>query len=116
MILAVQGSHNFDQYEIFLNGIFRSLKNMSDDDSEILIYSAGPRRVNGMVMEFANVSERSLKGRGIKIKVRKVPPSWLEENIVDVDYLAYFSKPKEPESRLVKVAEAKDIPIGVYRY
>ena len=116
MILAVQGSRSFDRYEIFLNGMYRALTNMDKKDSEILIYSAGPSKVNSMVMEFANVSERGLKGRGIKIKVRKVPLSWLEDNVVEIDYLLYCSKPKEPESRLVKLAEAKDVQVGVCRY
>jgi hypothetical protein len=69
-----------------------------------------------MGLEFSNVSERSLKARGIKIKFFKVPPSWIKENIRSINYLAYFSKPKEPVSSLVDLAESKDIEVGVYRY
>jgi hypothetical protein len=69
-----------------------------------------------MAMEFVNISERSLKARGIKIKLIKIPPSWIKDNIHSIGYLAYFSKPKEPVSDLVDLAEAKDIEVGVYRY
>jgi hypothetical protein len=46
----------------------------------------------------------------------KVPPSWIKNNINNLGYFAYFSKPKEAVSELVDMAEAKDIQIGVYRY
>jgi hypothetical protein len=67
-------------------------------------------------MEFVNVSERSLKARGIKIRLIKVPPKWIEQNITTIDYFAFFSKPKEPVSKLVDLADAKDVNVGVYRY
>ena len=89
---------------------------MSSDDRELTILSAGPMNINEFAMEFSNVSERSLKARGIKIKFRKVPPSWLENNITSLNYFAFFSKPKEPVSRAVDLADAKDVEVGVYRY
>ena len=116
MILAVQGTNKFDEYAIFLRAMGTALHGMKEDDKEIIIYSAGPRRINGMAFEFANISERSLKGRGIRIKVQKVPPSWLENNLYEIDYFAFFSRPKEPVSKLVELAEAKDLEVGVYRY
>jgi NADH dehydrogenase FAD-containing subunit len=116
MILAVQGSNRFDEYTIFLRAMYTALHEVQEDDKEIVIYSAGPRRVNQMAREFVNVTERSLKARGIKIKLQKMPVSWLEENVFSIDYLAYFSKPKEPVSKLVQVAESKDLKVGIYRY
>jgi hypothetical protein len=89
---------------------------MEQGDNEFLIYSAGPARINEMAIEFSNISERSLKARGIKIRTFKVPPKWLKENITNMNYLAFFSKPKEPVTDIVKAAEAKDIEVGVYRY
>jgi hypothetical protein len=116
MILVVQGSKAFDEYAIFLRAMGTAMSSMDPEDNFIGIYSVGPHRINEMAMEFANISERSLKSRGIKIRVFKVPPSWVKENIHDVGYLAYFSKPKEPVSDLVKLGDAKDIEVGVYRY
>jgi hypothetical protein len=93
-----------------------SLSMLKEEDKEFFLYSAGPSVVNSMGLEFSNISERSLKARGIKIKLFKVPPSWIKQNIHSVDYLAYFGRPKEPVSDLVDFAESKDIEVGVYRY
>jgi hypothetical protein len=114
MIMAVQGSRNFEDYAVFLRAMRTALSGMNNEDKEIYIYSAGPAKVNSMVMEFTNVSERSLKSRGIKIQMRKVPPSWVEEYVRDIDYFAYFGKPNEPVSKLVKVADGAGVEAGVY--
>ena len=114
MIMAVQGSRNFEDYAVFLRAMRTALSGMGKEDKEIYIYSAGPARVNSMAMEFANVSERSLKARGIKIQMRKVPPSWVKEYMKDIDYFAYFGKPNEPVSDLVNVADGLGIEAGVY--
>lgn len=116
MIVAIQGSKSFDDYAIFLRAMGTALRSLPKEDQEFLIYSAGPARVNSFGMEFSNISERSLKVRGIKIKLIKVPPSWIRDNISKVNYFAYFSKPKEPLSPLVELADAKDIDVNVYRY
>lgn len=116
MIVGVQGSRNFDDYAVFLRAMGTSLSMLPEGDNLFMIYSAGPVNINSMAMEFANVSERSLKARGIKILVRKVPPYWIKDNIFEINYFAYFSKPKEPISELVRYAEEKDAEVGVYRY
>lgn len=116
MIIGVQGTRNFNDYNIFLRAMGTALSDLDSSDTEIIIYSAGPANVNSMAMEFSNVSERSLKARGIKIRMNRVPPKWLRDNIRDVDYFAFFSKPKEPVSDIVEAAEAKDKEVGVYRY
>lgn len=116
MIVAIQGSKTFNDYSVFLRAMGTSLSMLGEEDKEFLIYSAGPASINSMGLEFSNVSERGLKARGIKIKFFKIPPSWIKGNIHSIDYLAYFSKPKEPVSSLVDLAESKDIEVGVYRY
>lgn len=116
MIVAIQGSRNFSDYNVFLRAMGTALSSMDRNDKTFIIYSAGPININSMGMEFSNIAERSLKARGIKIKLNKVPPSWVKENIRDIDYFAYFSKPKEPVSDLVDLAEAKDIEVGIYRF
>ena len=116
MIIGVQGSRNFEDYAIFLRAMGTALSMMEESDNLLEICSAGPARVNSMALEFANVSERSLKARGIRVRVRKVPPSWIKENIFSINYFAYFSKPRESVSELVQYAESKDAEVGVYRY
>lgn len=114
--MAIQGSRNFSDYNVFLRAMGTALSSMDSDDKTFIICSAGPANINSMGMEFSNISERSLKARGIKIKLNKVPPSWIKDNIRDINYFAYFSKPKEPVSELVDLAEAKDIEVGIYRF
>ncbi|MFM6944057.1 MAG: hypothetical protein ACKOXV_02105 [Bacteroidota bacterium] len=116
MIVAIQGTRNFNDYSIFLRAMGTAMSGIESGDDSITVFSAGPAHLNSMGMEFVNVSERSLKARGIKIKLVKVPPSWIEENINKIDYFAFFSKPKETLSPLVDIADAKGVEVGVYRY
>lgn len=116
MIVGVQGSRNFTDYNIFLRAIGTALSMLPEDADEFTIMSAGPARVNEMAMEFSNVSERSLKARGIRIKLVKVPSKWFKSNMHVIDYFMYFGLPKEPVSDLVREAEDKEIEVGVYRY
>lgn len=116
MKIAIQGTKSFSDYTIFLRAMGTALSTLPSEDKEFTIFTAGPAQINSFGMEFSNISERSLKARGIKIKLVKVPPKWVKDNIHDIDYLAFFSKPKEPVSDLVDLAEAKDIEVGIYRY
>lgn len=116
MIVAVQGSRSFDEYTIFLRAMGTALSMMEKDDDVFIIYAAGPVKINSMATEFVNVSERSLKARGIRARVKRVPASWLKDNMEDLNYFAYFSKPKEAVSELVDYAETINAEVGVYRY
>lgn len=116
MILAVQGTNTFDDYQVFLRAMGVAMSMMHAEDKEFYIYTAGPVKINAMVSEFAGVSEKSFKARGMKIKFFKVPASYIEENLDFMNYFAFFSKPKESTSKLVDLAEAKNIEIGLFRY
>lgn len=116
MILAVQGTMEFDDYNVFLRAISVALSDMAEDDKNIVIYSAGPVKVNNFVSEFSNISERSMKARGKKIKFYKVPQSFVEQELDNIDYFAFLAKPKQPVSRLTRLAEEKDIEVGIFQY
>ena len=116
MIVVVQGTNEFEDYNVFIRAMGVAMSSMSEDDKEFLVYSAGPARVNAMVSEFCNLSERGMKARGKKIKYYKVPPSWVEENMEYVNYFAYLSKPKQSVSKLVAKAELQNIEVGIFRY
>ena len=116
MIVGIQGTKSFNDYSVFLRGIGNALRSLPQDDKEFTIMSAGPININNLALEFANVSENSLKARGVKIKLVKIPPSWIKNNIHSVNYFLFFSKPKEQLSELVDLAEAKDVEVGVYRF
>jgi hypothetical protein len=93
-----------------------ALSEMNLQESEFHLYTAGPSKINSMVMEFSNISERSLKLRGIKIRFFKISPKWLKENIHEMNSFLYFSKPKETPSDIVEIAERKGLDVGLYRY
>ena len=116
MIVGVQGSKSFDDYSIFLRAIGTALTQLPEGDTEFLVYSIGPANINRMAMEFCNVTERSMKAQGIKARMFKIPFSWAKDNIHELDYFIYLSKPKERNSELVDLADRKDIEVGVYRY
>ena len=116
MIVAVQGTKEFNDYSIFIRAMGVAMCNMQDSDKEFVIYSAGPARVNSFVSEFSNLSERGMKARGRKIKFYKVPESWVQENMEHINYFAFLSKPKESVSKLVHSAELKNVEVGIFRY
>ena len=114
MIIGIQSSKKFTDYNVFLRAMGTALSSMDPEDSEFTIMSAGPARLNEMGMEFSNISERSLKARGIAIKMVRVPVAWFDTNMQVIDYFMYFSLPKEPVTPLVSRAEDLDIEVGIY--
>lgn len=116
MIVVVQGTKGFNDYSIFLSGMRSALIHLPDEDKQFTIFSAGPVNINSMAMEFINVTERSLKARGIRTKLVKVPPSWIETNHRDIDLLAYYALPKEPIPDMITRVGNKDVNVQVYRF
>jgi hypothetical protein len=116
MIVGVQGTSSFQDYNVFLRAMGVAMSILPEDDKYFYIYSAGPVNINAMVSEFSNLSEKGMKARGKKIKFYKVPPSWIEENMDSVNYFMYLSKPKESESKLVSTAQSHNVEVGLFRY
>lgn len=116
MIVGVQGTSSFTDYQIFLRAMGVALSSMPADDEYFYIYTAGPANINKMVMEFVNVSEKGMKSRNKKIKMFKVAPSWISENISEINYFAYLAKSKEGSSKLVAEAELNNVEVGIFRY
>jgi hypothetical protein len=116
MIVAVQGTKEFNDYNVFIRAMGVALSGMKDEDKEFILYSAGPATINSFASEFCNLSERGMKSRGRKIKFFHVPPSYIEENIEQLNYFAFLSQPKQSVSKLVNIAESKNIEVGIFRY
>lgn len=116
MIVGIQGTSSFSDYNVFLRAMGVAMSGMSEDDQYFYVYSAGPVKINSMASEFVNLSERGMKMRGKKIKLYKVPSSWMEENMKEMNYLAFFSQPREQVSSLVKIAENNNVEVGIFRY
>lgn len=116
MIVTIQGTKNFKDYSIFLRAMGTALSSKDPEDKEFFVYAIGSANINSMGLEFMNITERSLKAQGIRSRLFKVPPSWVKDNVHDIDYFAYFSKPKEPVSSALEYAESKSVDIGIYRF
>lgn len=115
MIIGMQASRNFNDYSVFLRAMGTALYSIGED-TEFTILTAGPHKLNDMAMEFVNISERSLKAKGIKAKVVKMPDKAIQERLLDLDSFLYFSLPKETPSELALEAEAKDLEVLFYRF
>lgn len=113
MNIAVQGTKEFSDYNIFLRAMGVAL---SDADKEFNVYSVGPAQINSFTAEFCNRSETSLKQRGIKVRFYKVPQSFIEENIDSFDYFAFLSAPNQRPSRLTAQMELAGVETGIFRY
>jgi hypothetical protein len=116
MIVGVQGTNSFENYNIFLRAMAVALSGLTEEDKDFHIYSAGPNNVNMMAMEFSNLSERGMKSRGKSIKLFKVTPQWLEENIEMLNHFAFLSNPKESVSKIVHISKMNNINTNVYTF
>jgi hypothetical protein len=116
MIIAVEGTKGFADYEIFMRAMGVALSNPTVD-SEIQVWSLGPHKINSFTAAFCNSSEHFLKLKGFKISFYKVTHSWVAENLVNVNYFAYFSLPNDPTSRMCKAAQQiEGVEVGIFRY
>lgn len=116
MNVVVQGTKQFNEYNIFLRAMGVALSNMQENDEEFNVYSLGPAKINSMVSEFCNLSERGMKSRGRKIRHYFVHFDWVKENIDYMNYFVFVSKPKEEVSKMIAYAELQGKEIGVFRY
>lgn len=114
MNIAVQGTKEFSDYNVFLRAMGVVLSDV--EDGEFNVYSVGPAQINSFTAEFCNLSENGLKQRGIKTRFYRVPASYVEENMSDFSYVAFLSTPNQRPSRLVASAELKGIEVGIFRY
>jgi hypothetical protein len=116
MIVAVQGSNNFDDYTVFLRSMAVALSGMADSDKELHVYSVGPTKVNNFVSEFCNLTEKGFRGRGKKVKYYKAQQDWVADNIQTIHYFAYLCNENEHPSKLVATAQLNNVEIGIFRY
>jgi hypothetical protein len=93
-----------------------ALSELSEEEKEFYLYSAGPGNVNDMAMEFVNLSEKGMKSRGKSIKLFRVTPRWVEENIQSFNHFAFVSNPKERVSNIVSLSKSNNINTNVYNF
>lgn len=115
MIIGVQGTKKFSDYDTFMRAMGVALSQPNDEDV-IEVWSAGPHKINSFTAAFCNSAENYLKQKGYKVVFRKVPAEYIEDNIDYLSYLAYFSSKNERPSKLISAAELANIEVGIYRY
>lgn len=115
MNIAVQGSKDFIDYNVFMRSMGVALSSIGDD-AEFNVYSVGPAQINSFTSEFCNMSEEGLKRRGIKIKFFKVPSSYIQEHAKTFSYFAFLSTPHERPSSLVSYMNLMGVETGIFRY
>jgi len=116
MIIAVEGTKSFDNYDIFMRamGVALSLPSV---DNDIQVWSLGPHKINSFTASFCNSSESFLKNKGFRIHFYKVGHAWVADNISSVNYYAFFSMPKESESKMCKLAQdIEGCEVGIFKY
>lgn len=114
MNVAVQGTKEFSDYNVFMRAMGVALSSV--EDGEFNVYTAGPAQVNSFTAEFCNMSENGLRRRGIKVRYYKVPASYIEDNFDIIDYIAFLSTPNQRPSKLVASAELAGVETGIFRY
>jgi len=114
MIIAVEGTKSFKNYDVFTRAMGVALSNMSNDKN-IEVWSAGPHNVNNFTAAFCNITENYLKQKGFKISFKKLPPRYIEENISYVSYFIFLGTRSEPKSKLAAMAEMSGVETGVFR-
>ena len=117
MKILLQGSKDFDDYQVLMRAMGVALSSMPPQDKSFEIYSVGPHKTNDLAVSFANLTENNLKSRGIKVRFHKLPAKLAEEKIDRFDYMAYLSNPENKRlSALTNKAEANGVELGIFRY
>ena len=117
MKVLVQGTKDFTDYQVLMRAMGVALASMKPGDKEFQIYSVGPHKTNDLAISFANLTENSLKNRGIKVKFHKLPAKLAEDRIDRFDYMAYLAHPDNRRlSALTNKAEENGIELGIFRY
>ena len=117
MKILLQGSKDFNDYQVMMRAMGVALSSMPPQDKSFEIYSVGPHKTNDLAIAFSNLTEESLKSRGIKVSFHKLPPKLAEDKIHKFDYMAYLSNPENRRlSALTNKAEANGVELGIFRY
>lgn len=118
MMVVIQGTNEFKEYSVFLRAMGVVLSNMKPEDKELALYVVGSRnsKIQEFAMEFCNLSERGMKGRGKKIQMHQTTDSWVSTYLSQMNYFAFFSNTKQPISVLAKKAKDQGVELVTFQY
>jgi hypothetical protein len=116
MNVAVQGTKEFSDYNIFLRAMGVALSGLPEADKYFNIYSVGPTQINSFTAEFSNRSENGLRQRGVKVRFYRVPVLFIEENVSYFNYFVFLCNADQKPSKLTALMELNNIETGIFRY
>lgn len=114
MNVLIQASKNFKDEDVFRRAMMVTLIDVRDGDKILNLYSLGPVNLNSMAQGFANMTENTLRSKGIKIKFHHIPRAEAESR--QFDKALYFCNPGEQTSPVFNTLRAKDADVLVFRY
>ena len=116
MVIVVEGTKAFDNYETFMSGMTTALS-IPNLNNEITVWSLGPHKINSFTAAFCNSAENYLKQKGFKVSFSKINQDWVRTNIEYVDYYALFTLPKEPVTKFFTYMEHQEnVKTGIFRF
>jgi hypothetical protein len=121
MKILVYGNTKFSDYDTFTRAVVVAIdQNVSNQDTKLEIYTAGPYKINQFAAEFVNKTEGFFKQKGIKSRFYRVLKNDVAENFdkYDLDSVVYLST-KSDRSEIFDVviseAENNNIPVSIYK-
>lgn len=121
MKILVYGSNKFSDYDTFTRAVVVAIDHaVSNVDTRLDIYTAGPYKVNQFTAEFVNKTENFFKQKGIKSRFYRVLKNDVVENFdkYELDSVVYLST-KNDRSEIFDVviseAESNNIPVNIYK-
>lgn len=121
MKILVYGSNKFADYDTFTRAVVVAIDNVvSNSDTKLDIYTAGPYKVNQFTAEFVNKTESFFKQKGIKSRFYRVLKNEVAENFdkYEVDSVVYLSTKNERAEifdTVISAAENSNIPVSIYK-
>lgn len=116
MIIVVEGTKAFSDYELFSRGMSVALST-EIKDNQIQVWSLGPHKINSFTASFCNITENYLKSKGFKVSFSKVNTEWVKRNIDYVDFYGFYSLPKEPLSKFATHMEHQEgVDMRIFRW
>lgn len=116
MIIVVEGTKMFSDYELFMKGMTIAMSTPVLNN-EIQVWSLGPHKINSFTAAFCNTTENYLKSKGFKVSFSKVNADYVRQYIDYVDYHAFFSLPKEPVSKFTAYMQHQEnVETGIFRF
>lgn len=113
MIIVVEGTKDFNNYDTFVRAMGVALSNIKDNTVEV--WSIGPHNINNYTAAFCNITENYLKQKGIKISFSRMHYSVAENNMHRINYFAFFGSKKDLVSKMCASAQLNGIETGIFR-